>query len=91
MYKLHWPSIRFRLDYKIALLIEVNIFSGNRTDSLAKRQAFAHCCELPQVSRKCFPKQTRNAKAYGKMFAFIILIMIIGIGGCYANIRLMFA
>ena len=63
--------------------IEVNIFSNNRTNSLAKRQAFAHCCELPQVWRKCFPKQSRNAKVYGKMFTFIILIMIISSGRCY--------
>ena len=47
---------------------ELNIFSNNRTISLAKRQAFADCCELPQVWRKCFPKQSRNAKVYGKMF-----------------------
>ena len=46
--------------------IEVNIFSNNRTNSLAKRQALAHCCELPQIWRKCFPKQSRNAKVYGK-------------------------
>ena len=52
--------------------IEVNIFSNNRTNSLAKRQAFTHCCELPQVWRKCFPKQSRNAKVYGKMLTFII-------------------
>ena len=78
---------------------KLNIFSNNRTNSLAKRQAFTHCCELPQVWRKCFPKQSRNAKVYGKMFnicnfakvygkmfTFIILIMIISIGRCYANI-----
>ena len=52
--------------------IEVNIFSNNRTNSLAKRHAFAHCCEFPQVWRKCFTKQSRNAKVYGKMFTFII-------------------
>ena len=77
---------------------ELNIFSSNRTISLAKRQASTHCCELPQVWRKCFPKQSRKAKVYGKMFIFIvcqsvwenvyilILIMIIRIGRCYANV-----
>ena len=50
---------------------ELNIFSNNRTNSLAKRQAFTHCCEPPQVWRKLFPRQSRNAKVYGKMFIFV--------------------
>ena len=70
-------------------IYELNICSNNRTISLAKRQAFADCCELPQVWRKCFPKQSRNANIYGKMFTFIILIMIISIGRCYAKILIL--
>ena len=70
----------------------VKVFSRNRINSLAERQAFTHCCELLQVWRKCFPYQSRKAKVHWKMFIFIILIMIdIYIGRCYANIRLMFA
>ena len=44
--------------------------SGNRTDSLAKRQALTHCCELPQVWRKCVPKQSRNAKSVWENVCF---------------------
>ena len=39
-----------------------------------------------------FSLQSRKAKLYGKMFIFIILIIIdICIGRCYANFRLIFA
>ena len=70
----------------------VKVFSLNRIISLAERQAFAHCCELLQVWRKCFPCNLGRPKLYGKMFIFIILILIdICIGRCYANFRLIFA
>ena len=52
----------------------VKVFSRNRINSLAERQAFAHCCELLQVWRKCFLYQSRKAKVYGKMLIFIIFI-----------------
>ena len=70
----------------------VKVFSLNRIISLAERQAFTHCCELLQVWRKCFPCNLGRPKLYGKMFIFIILILIdICIGRCYANFRLIFA
>ena len=70
----------------------VKVFSLNRIISLAERQAFAHCCELLQVWRKCFPCNLGKPKLYGKMFIFIILVLInICIGRCYANFRLIFA
>ena len=69
----------------------VKVFSLNRIISLAERQAFTHCCELLQVWRKCFPCNLGKPKLYGKMFIFIILILIdICIGRCYVNFRLIF-
>ena len=76
-------------NYKIGV---VKVFSLNRINSLAERQAFAHCCELLQVWRKCFPCNLGKPKLYGKMFIFIILILIdICMGRCCANFRLIFA
>ena len=70
----------------------VKLFSLNRIISLAERQAFAHCCELLQVWRKCFPCKLGRPKLYGKMFIFIILMLIDNFSGrCYANCRQIFA
>ena len=65
----------------------------NRIISLAGRQAFTHCCELPQVClEKCFPKQFRMPNVWENVcFYNLIMIKIICIGRCYANIRLMLA
>ena len=38
----------------------VKVFSLNRINSLAERQAFAHCCELLQVCRKIYRKPTHT-------------------------------
>ena len=44
----------------------VKVFSLNRINSLAERQAFAHCCELLQVWRKCFPCNLGKPKCMRK-------------------------
>ena len=36
-------------------MLVVNGFSITGLLIFRERQAFAHCCELPQVWRKCFP------------------------------------
>ena len=46
--------------------IEVNIFSNNITNSLAKRQAFAHFCELLRSGENVFLSNLGMPKCMGK-------------------------
>ena len=48
------------------IILVVKVFSLNRINSLTERQAFAHCCELPQVWRKCFPCNLGKPNCMGK-------------------------
>ena len=54
----------------------VIIFSLNRIISSAGRQAFTHCCELPQVWEKMFSLKYRKAKTVWEnvyVYNFIIV------------------
>ena len=51
-------------------------FLFKQNNSLAGRQAFAHCCELPQVWEKMFSLQYRKAKTvWGNVYVYNFIIV----------------